>query len=369
MSDISLTASMRSNLLSLQNTQSLVDMTQERLSSGKKVNSALDNPSSYYASTSLTNRASDLNSLLDSMGQGIQTIKAADEGIAAITTFVEQAKALINTARDTAASDVNKIEVNASDFKAGAETDVELSFSIDGAAATTVKVDEADTIEAFAANLKTTLGDPFKVDVSDDKKGLIIYSTDKEVSWSLAGKANGVDLTSAGLATVPNARTSSQDQYNEILRQIDQLAKDSGYKGTNLLQSENLKVNFNEDRSSNLLVKGVEADSEGLMLVTGEGWDNADNKALETALNAVDAAINTLRTWSSELGTNFSILQNRENFTEELVNVLTEGSDKLVLADMNEESANMLALQTRQQLAINSLSLASQAAQGILKLF
>ena len=102
MSDISLTASMRSNLLSLQNTQSLMDMTQERLSTGKKVNSAIDNPSSYYTAQSLTNRASDLEGLLDSMGQGIQTIQAANEGIEAITSFVQQAKAVANTARDTA---------------------------------------------------------------------------------------------------------------------------------------------------------------------------------------------------------------------------------------------------------------------------
>ena len=102
MSDISLTASMRSNLLSLQNTQSLMDTTQERLSTGKKVNSALDNPSSFYTAQSLTNRASDLSSLLDSMGQGIQTIKAADEAITSITEFVQQAKAIANQARDEA---------------------------------------------------------------------------------------------------------------------------------------------------------------------------------------------------------------------------------------------------------------------------
>ncbi len=102
MSDISLTASMRSNLLSLQNTQSLMDTTQERLSTGKKVNSALDNPSSFYTAQSLTNRASDLSALLDSMGQGIQTIKAANEGIESITEFVQQAKSVANQARDEA---------------------------------------------------------------------------------------------------------------------------------------------------------------------------------------------------------------------------------------------------------------------------
>ena len=102
MSQISLTASMRSNLLSLQNTSKLMSQTQERLSSGKKVNSAIDNPSSYYTAQSLTNRASDLSGLLDSMGQAVSTIKAANEGIESITTFVEQAKAVATSAVDTA---------------------------------------------------------------------------------------------------------------------------------------------------------------------------------------------------------------------------------------------------------------------------
>ena len=379
MSDITLTASMRSNLLSLQSTQSLMDMTQERLSTGNKVNSAIDNPSSYYTAQSLNNRASDLNALLDSMGQGIQTIKAANEGIESITKFVEQAKALINTARDSAVSQVNKISVNAKNFEVDATsvTDpAKLSLSINGAPAVEIEVEviDADSVDAdisaLAADLETKLqaeSSTFEVDVVDGN--FVISNTDKTVAWTLAGEVNGVNMAANALASLPNTRTSSQDQYNEILSQINQLAKDSGYKGVNLLQGEDLRVNFNEDRSSNLLVQGKKADVEGLKLVSGADWDNPDNEALETALNAVDNAITTLRNWASELGNNYSILETRENFTDKLVNVLTEGADKLILADMNEESANMLALQTRQQLAINSLSLASQAAQGVLKLF
>ena len=97
--------------------------------------------------------------------------------------------------------------------------------------------------------------------------------------------------------------------------------------------------------------------------------DAASDSAVKSAVEAATDAINSLRTMASELGNNFSIVETRESFTENLVNVLEEGADKLTLADMNEESANMLALQTRQQLAINSLSLASQAAQSVLSLF
>ena len=343
MADISLTASMRSNLLSLQQTQSLMDTTQERLSTGKKVNSAIDNPSSYYTAQSLTNRASDLSSLLDSMGQAVQTIQAANEGIEAITEFASQAKAIANSANDTS----------------------------DGA-----------SIENY------------------------------------------------------------MKQFDEILKQIDGIAKDSGYKGVNLLEKDQeLKVVFNEDRSSSLTVKGDDASSEGLGLHAATGawtseaekgnatefktngkadvgayvfngdkvyevkknYDGTTNavdfntlvadgslvetdyklnddksKAIEvtiskdkinTSITEVEDAVSKLRNMASVFGNNYSIVENREEFTENLINVLEEGADKLTLADMNEESANMLALQTRQQLAINSLSLASQAAQSVLSLF
>ena len=95
---ITLTASMRSNLASLKSIQSQMDTTQERLSTGKKVNSAIDNASSYYQARALTNRASDLDALLDSMGQGIQTIEAANEGIEAVTSYVEQLKSVAESA-------------------------------------------------------------------------------------------------------------------------------------------------------------------------------------------------------------------------------------------------------------------------------
>ena len=388
--DISLTASMRSNLLSLQNTQSLMDRTQERLSTGKKVNSAIDNPSSYYTARSLTNRASDLSALLDSMGQGIQTIQAANEGIEAVTSFVEQAKALINTARDTSAGTDGGMTVSG-DFAATAATKKNVTFdiSINGGAAETLTIEDVGNdsatqdIEQLRANVEAGLkglaapeAADFTVEVSDDGKSLVIKNADPTVSFTISKDAdgsntdtiNGLTLTGTKPAGT-NDRVSAQAQYNEILNQINQLAKDSSYKGVNLLQGEELTVTFNEGRTSKLLITGHMADVEGLGLIEGADWDNPDNVALENALDAVDNAINTLRNWAAEFGNNYSILQSREDFTEKLINVLTEGSDKLTLADMNEESANMLALQTRQQLAINSLSLASQAAQSVLQLF
>ena len=159
------------------------------------------------------------------------------------------------------------------------------------------------------------------------------------------------------------------ERYNDILTQIDQLAKDAGYKGVNLLggDDQSLTVVFNEDRSSSLTIQGVDGSAKGLGLEAVTTWKT--NEAIDATLDKVSAATNKLRSMSSEFGNNYAVVQTREEFTENLINVLEEGSDKLTFADMNEESANMLALQTRQQLAINSLSLASQAAQSVLSLF
>lgn len=377
MSDISLTASMRSNLLSLQNTQSLMDTTQERLSTGKKVNSALDNPSSFYTAQSLTNRANDLSSLLDSMGQGVQTIKAADEAITSITALVQQAKSVANQARDEA----NKVASSSGMYdstKIEAATKFQLSVTYNGetksvevtapqAAATGVEM--ADKIQkeleklTFGTPATALGGDVFEVTYEDDAfKMTSANGEEAKISFEVGGAK--MDAT-AGNAN----RVKAISQFNDILDQIDQLAKDSGYKGVNLLggTDQSLTVIFNEDRSSNLTIQGVDASTKGLDISRVTNWGSNTN--IDASIEEVEDAINELRNMASEFGNNYSIVQNREDFTENLINVLEEGSDKLVLADMNEESANMLALQTRQQLGVNSLSLASQAAQAVLKLF
>lgn len=377
MADISLTASMRSNLLSLQQTQSLMDTTQERLSTGKKVNSAIDNPSSYYTAQSLTNRASDLSSLLDSMGQAVQTIQAANEGIEAITDFVQQAKALANTARDNATV---KGTTSSGTYTAANDTK-SITVKIEGVADQDIKVTlkDTDSLEQAATKITTALNDSTNgvKDAEDTvidgftatvENGQIKISNSKGIVANVSGTISGITFNGEiGNST----RTTSMKQYNEILDQIDQLAKDSGYKGVNLLQGNSLKVVFNEDRSSYLTINGTFADTsdEGLKISRAEDWTNPDNEAIDASISELENAITSLRNMASEFGNNYSIVENRENFTESLINVLEEGSDKLTLADMNEESANMLALQTRQQLAINSLSLASQAAQSVLSLF
>ena len=382
MSDISLTASMRTNLLSLQSTQSLMDTTQERLSTGKKVNSAIDNPSSYYTAQNLTNRASDLESLLDSMGQGIQTIKAANEGIEAITTFVQQAKAVANTARDTsikteAASSGKFVNDLAESTTATANKStmtlkvggVTLTYDVEGKSTG----GDADDLTAVITGLTTGRNATaygaanFTIEANADGDGIVIKAKPNAANFTASiSLEGGMGMTISGKIDTA-ARDESMQQFNDILTQIDQLASDASYKGVNLLKGDDLKVIFNEDRSSFIEVKGDDASSGGLGLTAVEDWSTNDQ--VEATITAVEGAITELRNMASEFGNNYSIVQTRQDFTENLMNVLTEGADDLTLADMNEESANMLALQTRQQLGVNALSLASQSSQSVLSLF
>ncbi len=365
---------MRTNLLSLQDTQSLMDRTQERLSTGLKVNSAIDNASSYYTARSLNNRASDLNSLLDSMGQGIQTIKAANEGIEAITKFVEQAKASANSARDEAIK-VNRMEseTTVSETIAAAST---LVFNVkdkDGAtvaaASTTATLAVDDTAEEAQAKIAEAMKDYAYITFDETGKMTITAKAGYTVNLaSGTGDFADVEASEESVAEYNTTREKYAAQFSGILDQIDKLAKDSGYKGINLLQLNDLKVVFNESRTSDVDVTGTDASSKGLGLTSlANTWQT--NEDINASIVEIDAAISQLRIMASDFGNYYSIVQNRQDFTGELINVLTEGAENLTLADMNEESANMLALQTRQQLAINSLSLASQASQSVLKLF
>jgi flagellin-like hook-associated protein FlgL len=183
----------------------------------------------------------------------------------------------------------------------------------------------------------------------------------------LAAKALGI----LGSATNGSAvRREYSKQYDMVLAQIDQFVmnNDASYRGVNLINGQSLTVNFNEERTSQLTITGVVLDTNGLSLkeADNEWLTRAD---IERSLAQIDIAAARLKTQASELSQNLSSIQNRQTFAENMINVLTAGADALVLADMNEESANLLALQLRQQLGTNSLALASQAAQSVLSLF
>ncbi len=269
--DVSLTASARANLLALQNTSSLLSKTQERLATGKKVNSSLDNAAAYFASQGFLNSANDLANLKDNMSTAIQTVKSATDAINSIQDVISQMQGLTNSA------------------------------------------------------LQTT-----------DETTLASYAS----------------------------------QFNALRTQLDYLVQDSVFNGTNLLNSTTttLQVFFNADNTTSLTISAVNNTSAGLgIAAAGNEWASTTN--VKTSQSLLQTALATLRSTASSLGNNNTILNTRLDFTSTLVTTLQTASDNLVLADTNEEGANMQALQAQSQLGVIALGISGEQAQAILRLF
>ncbi|MGN6411995.1 MAG: flagellin, partial [Nitrobacter sp.] len=193
---------------------------------------------------------------------------------------------------------------------------------------------------------------------------------------ALSGTATGSGLFTAGAGSAPVADANSQNtrasliaQYNQVIDQIKTTAQDSSFNGVNLLNGDQLKLVFNETGKSTLTIQGVTFDPAGLGLSSlTKGTDFLDNSNINTVLNSLNDASSTLRSQASAFGSNLSIVQIRQDFSKNLINVLQTGSSNLTLADTNEEAANSQALATRQSIAVSALALANQSQQSVLQL-
>ncbi|MDA9533638.1 DUF1522 domain-containing protein [Bradyrhizobium sp. CCBAU 25338] len=217
-----------------------------------------------------------------------------------------------------------------------------------------------------------------------DANGVLTVTTVNEYASStlgstLAGGAVGGTITGVLAFTTAQppvqdpvaqtARSNLVNQFNNILAQIDTTSQDSSFNGVNLLNGDTLKLVFNETGSSTLSINGVVFNAAGLGLSNlVNGVDFIDNGATNKVLASLNAASSTLRSEGSTLGSNLSIVQVRQDFSKNLINVLQTGSSNLTLADTNEEAANSQALSTRQSIAVSALSLANQSQQSVLQL-
>ncbi len=201
---------------------------------------------------------------------------------------------------------------------------------------------------------------------STDIAGIPNYDSSAALTAFKSGGTVEVTQTPSSSGGDMFVSADKSENFNAILEQYDQLLNDASYKGINLLRGDNLRIVFNENRDSRFEVRGTDISSQNINLHAADWKTKSD---VDVSLAELSEAISCLRSLVSELGNSYSIITTRQDFTENLINVLEEGADKLTLADMNQEAANMLALQTSRQLAVNSLSLASQASQSILKLF
>src|SRR4051794_3308874 len=376
MADITLTAGVRQNLLSLQNTASLMALTQNRLATGKKVNSALDNPISFFTSQSLNDRANDLSSLLDSISNATQTLQAANNGLTSLTKLVQSAQAIVQQAQQSASTSA-KVTGTVSGLTGSTLLTLTTTDTLtvnDGTTTATYTgvAGVGDTVTNIINAINNTAS--IKITASLTSDGKIQLQNNVGGNVVVGGSASSAVLTGLGLTAgtttgaVNTTRTSLASQFDAIRAQIDQLAADSGYNGVNLLNGDNLKVVFNEKGTSTQSITGVKYDSAGLGIVASTHNFQVDGD-LTTALTNLTSALSSLRSQAANFGSSLSVVQVRQDFTKAMVNTLQTGADTLVLADSNQEGANMLALQPRQSLSTTALSLANQASQAVLRLF
>ncbi|MGE0063477.1 MAG: flagellin [Xanthobacteraceae bacterium] len=217
-SNITLSAGVRQNLLSLQDAASLIGETQNRLATGKKVNSALDNPGNFFTSQSLQNRASDLNGLLDAIGQAQQTLKAADQGITSITKLVESAKSIAKQAQQApAAGSTTYSAITASgdptNETLGTVTGAGLGATLgvgnggnlvisSGGTDYTVALADGDDISTIVTkiNAVTGAGGANVVTASDDGSGqLKLDAVTADVDFTVNASSDDVTTTALGL--------------------------------------------------------------------------------------------------------------------------------------------------------------------------
>ncbi|CTQ43163.1 flagellin N-terminal helical domain-containing protein [Roseibium aggregatum] len=496
MPDIVLSSAVRDNLLSLKQTADLQSITQTRLATGLKVNTALDNPNSYFTAQSLNDRASDLSNLLDNMGQAVQTIRAADKGITSITKLVESAKAIANQALQTSSEYERKLFTSQyndlleqiedmardSSYKgknllAGAGNELEVIFNEDSTSNLTVNpVDFTDTSLDDGLNLDdldaggtgTSSFNLFSgttsislsglqassnlTDLADWATGNIVSITDSSGTTNLTvgtdittvqdyvdalNDLNGVHATfdeatdsitiTSGLDnplyiskdnTGGGAATDGGDTGGTTttmtvspLSSTATLVSSGGFQAGDTITItdgngfEPASLEIDEETTVSDLVtfinnvKGLDAtfsggsisligevsfdisssnsdfnrttlgSTTGIVSLTAAPSEFKSDTDIDRTLQAINAALDELRNAARSMGTALSTVEIRTDFTQNLINTLEVGAGHLTIADMNEEGANMLALQTRQQLSSTALSLANQADQSVLSLF
>jgi len=408
LSNITLTAAVRQNLLSLQGTADLLAQTQTRLATGKKVNSALDNPTNFFTAAGLDARASDISNLLDAIGNGVQVLQAANTGITSLSSLVDTAKSIANQVlQQSTGYTVKASATSLAPTSGGAGTATDLTNaggnSLDGktfiftpavGAATTITISHTvaagnvNSIDAFNAALASA-GLGLTASLASDGS-ITLTSTNDNASQTLTtgttAAANNIAISGTDTATLvtptggsagaPVADSLSQAtraslvaQYNQVIQQITTTAQDSSFNGINLLNGDELKLVFDETGKSSVTIAGVTFNPAGLGLKSlTAGTDFIDNASTNNILTALNTASVTLRAQASAFGANLSIVQIRQDFNKNIINVLQTGSANLTLADSNEEAANSQALSTRQSIATSALALANQSQQNVLQL-
>jgi flagellin-like hook-associated protein FlgL len=281
----------------------MMETTQKRLSTGKAVNTALDDPVNFFKAKDHSNRATDLASKKDGMGEAIKIIETANSGIEAMENLLTQMKSLASAAKTS------------------------------------------DNVSDLEEQYNTLLGQV--ADLARDAQ----YG-----GQNLTNRESGAASTANQLVVELNEYPASNTTQGSSLN-----VQGFSVQMSDATATANLEIVSSSDGSAAAVTVAYADAASGTSLTTAANIDNA--------IESIDDFVSQLRTESQKLSSSLSTIEIRSDFTNEMINTLNTGADNLTLADMNEEGANMLMLQTRQNLGTTSLSLASQAAQAVLQLF
>jgi flagellin len=387
MGDIVLSPAMFTAVNTLANIRTQMEAAQTRLATGNRVNSPLDDPNAWFTAQSLSARADSISALTDGLKTAQQTVSAATNGIKSIQSLLTTAQTIAYQALQSAGTVAPTVTGNltltagtviasasgsGTKFKAGDTVTVS-----DGTTTATYTAVVNDTVQTFINAINGTGG--LKVIASLNASGQIQLTATSAVSITVGGTVAGsgggslsgiLGLTAATTAPGANStlRQSLALQFDSLRSQIDQAASDAGLNGTNLLTGGSLTAKLNETGTSNLTITGGNVNSTALGLsASGNSWQLDSD--INTSLTKINAAIASVQATSASLGASSSILQTRMDFNSSMVDTLKSGASDLTAADSNADSALLLALQTRQQLAATSLSIANGAYASALQLF
>ena len=375
MSEVILSGAIRTNVAQLRQTAQLIAMVQNRLSTGKKVNSALDNPAAFFASQELSSRATSLSTVLDGIGNGSKTLEAANAALTALTNLVNSAESVANSAlasARTTASTAGTVAAltGTSSFSVANGNTITVN---DGTVTATITSTGTLSVQQILDGVNNTASLKVKASLTSD--GRILLEATGTNSIVIAGSATAPEKLQFGLTagtTVGGSLNSSRStlaaQFDTLRGQIDALAADAGFDGINLLNGGTLKISLNETGSSSLSVTGVSFNSAGLGIVASTNTFQTD-KDINDAIGRLKTALSSLQTQTSVFSSNQSMIDARQDFTNSMIDTLNSAADTLVTADSNEDAALLLALQTRQELSMTALSIAASNDQSILRLF
>jgi flagellin len=391
--NVSLSQGVLANLLALSNTTDQMNTVQNRLATGKKVNSALDNPTNFFLGFSFQTSINVLNERLDAITIGQRTIEEANNGITGLTSLIQSAQGSLNQALASAAT--TAVLTGTTTTISGSAISSSLAFTAFGFVAsdvitvtdgsTAVTTTATNTIATFQSSLAASTNGKVRLEIAGDGRILlegaaataaVTISTNSGSTTALANlgfnsNTNGGSLntTAASTGVTNSTRTALAAQFNALRTQIDQLV-DSQYNGVALLNSQSLTVFTNETSTAKVILTGLNATSTGLGLTSTFAANTfQDNYEVNAAITATKAALVTLQNQASTYASQVSILETRAQFTKQTTNNLNTGINDLTLADSNQVGAQLLALQTRQSLSSTALSLSTQADQNVLRLF